>query len=107
MGWLDKLKALINIEVNAPIVNITKNSDNLNKDKEYIFDEDTGKLEIFFYNLSEDKQKRLKLILKENVEEGNKLLEKKSSNLLKDLIEFQKTKGEDKKILDFFQNIIP
>jgi hypothetical protein len=107
MGWLDKLKALINIELNAPLINVTKSSDNSNVGKEYMLDEETGELKIIFDNLPEDKQKKLKLILKENVEEGNKLLEDKSSSLLKDLIEFQKTNGEDKKVLDFFQNIIP
>lgn len=107
MGWLDKLKALINIEFNAPIINVTKNSDNSSVDKEYLFDERSGKLEIFIDNLTKEKQKKLKLVLKENFEEENKLLEEKSSSLLKDLVEFQKSKGEDKKVLDFFQNIIP
>jgi len=106
MGWLDKLKALINIEINAPIINVTKDSDNSHADKEYIFDENTGRLDILHNNLSVEKQERLKIILKENVEEGNKLLEKKSSSLLQDLIEFQKNKGDDKKVLDFFKTII-
>jgi len=106
MSWFDKLKALINVELNAPLVNITKNSDNNSLDNEYAFDEENGRLEIFFNRLSNEKQKRLKLILKENFEEENKLLENKSSMLLKELIEFQKTKGEDKGVLDFFKNII-
>jgi len=108
MGWLDKFKALFNIELNAPLVNITKNSGNKTKvDKEYLYDEESGKLDIFLDNLPEDKRKKLDTILKENVEEGNKFLEKESSNLLKDLCNFQQTKGEDKKVLDFFENIIP
>lgn len=107
MGWLDKLKALINIELNAPLINVTRNSDNSDVDKEYIFDDDTGKLDIIFDNLPEEKQKKLKQILKEKYEQDNKILEEKSSSLLQDLVEFQKTKGEDKKVLDFFQSIIP
>ena len=67
----DKLKALINIEFNAPIINVTKNSDNSSVDKEYLFDERSGKLEIFIDNLTKEKQKKLKLVLKENFEESN------------------------------------
>ncbi len=108
MGWFDKFKALFNIELNAPLINITRDSDNKNKvDKEFLYDEKSGKLDVFLDNLSEDKRKKLNEILKENVGEGNKFLEKKSSSLLRDLCNFQQTKGEDKKVLDFFENIIP
>ena len=108
MGWLDKLKALFNIEFNAPFINITKNSNNKNKiEEEYIFDEKEKKLKILFDNLPKEKQNKLKQILKEKYKQDDKLLEETSSSLLQDLVEFQKTKGEDKKILDFFQNIIP
>jgi len=49
----------------------------------------------------------LKPILKENIQGGNKFLEVKSSSLLKDLLDFQKNKGDDQKVLDFFEKIIP
>ncbi|MBU2577081.1 MAG: hypothetical protein KKF50_05165 [Nanoarchaeota archaeon] len=105
MAWLDKLKALFNFELNAPLINITKNSGNSNLGKEYV---NSGeKIDILFDNLSKEKQEKLKLILKEKVEEGSKLLEEKSFGLLRELINFQRTKGEDKKVLDFFQNLIP
>ena len=49
----------------------------------------------------------MKPILKENIQGGNKFLEVKSSSLLKDLLDFQKNKGDDQKVLDFFEKIIP
>lgn len=107
MGWLDELKALVNIEINAPFINITKNSDNSNPGEEYIYDEEKGKIDVLYDNLSPDKKDKIKLILKKNVEEGNKLLELKSSGLLKELTEFQRNKGTDQKVLDFFEDIIP
>lgn len=108
MGWFDKFKALFNIELNAPLINITKNSENNTKvDNEYQYDEDSGKLNVFLDNLSPEKKEKLISIIQESVDDGNKFLEEKSSSLLKDLCSFQKNKGNDQKVLDFFENIIP
>ena len=107
MGWFDKFKSLFSIEVNAPLINITKNSSNQSKiDKEYVYDKDNNKIDVFLDNLPEEKQKKLKSILKENIDEGNKFLEEKTSFLLNDLYAFQKDKGDDEKLLDFFEPII-
>jgi hypothetical protein len=107
MGWLDKFKALFNIEINAPLINITKSSNNKTDiDEEYSYDKDTGKLKVYRENLSEEKKNELDLIIKESVQEGNKFLEKESLNLLKDLCNFQKNKGNDKKVLGFFHEAI-
>ena len=107
MGWLDKLKALVNFELNAPFINITKSSDNSVVDKEYLYDREKDKIDIFLNKLPEEKRKQLKLILKESIKEGDKFLEEKASSLFEDICNFQKNKGEDKKILDFFEQIIP
>jgi hypothetical protein len=105
MGWFDKVKALFNIEINAPFINITKNSDNTSIDKESVID-DEDRVNIYWDNLSNGKKDELKKIIKESVDEGNLFLEKKSSSLLKDLIDFQKNKGDDKRVLEFFEDAI-
>lgn len=109
MGWFDKLKALLNIEVNSPLVsvNVTKNSDNKVTEKESFYDDEGKKLYINYDKLTEQKKKELSQILKDKVESGGEILEKDTSTLLQKLKEYQKNKGDDKKILDFFSAIIP
>ena len=109
MSWFDKLKALFSIEVNSPLlsVNITKNSGNISGNKEYIYDKEKGEIKVFYDKLNEDKKNKIKPIIKEGFNEENKILETNSFCLLKDLYEYQKSKNEDKKILNFFQSIIP
>jgi hypothetical protein len=108
MSWFDKLTSLFNVEINSPLVsvNITRNSDNNVKEKEYFFDKDKRKLSINIDKLSEDKKKSLAKIFKDKVESGGEILEDKTYCLLKDLYEYQKSKNEDKKVLDFFFPLI-
>lgn len=109
MSLLDKLKALFNFEWKAPLINIniTNNSNNQEKsEKEYEKNEEKGNLDIYLDNLEDTKKKKLKEIVKEHVQEGNKFLEKNSSLLFKELCEFQKSKDNDKKVLDFFKNVL-
>lgn len=109
MGWFDKLKAIFNFELNSPLisVNVTRNSDNQVKDKEYFVDEENKRLIINYDKLSEDKKKNLGKVFKDKVESGGEVLEKNTLILLNELYNYQKIKGEDKKILDFFTPIIP
>lgn len=86
---------------------ITKNSNNQSGfQREYKRDEERGKLIIYLDELDEEKKEKLKIILKDYVAEGNKFLEEKSSKLFNELCEFQKHKGDDGRVLDFFSNIL-
>jgi len=108
MGWLDKLKAIFSLEINSPLVNIniTRNSDNRVKGKEHFFDEEKKELLINYDELDDEKRRNLGNILKDKVGGGGKVLEKKTLILLNELYDYQKNKGDDKKILDFFFPII-
>ena len=106
MAWFDKIKGLINFEWNSPLVNIniTKNSHNLNK-KEFVYDENEGRLDILLDNLSVEKRDKIKEIVKENIQEGNAFLESNTLKLLYKLNNF-KNKKEYDSVLAFFKNII-
>jgi len=56
--------------------------------------------------LSEEKKKDLANIFKDRVESGGEILEENTHILLEDLYNYQKLKGDDKKVLDFFSQII-
>lgn len=109
MSWFDKLKALFNLEINSPLVSviITRNSGNISRDKEYVYDKEKDEIKIFHDNLSQEKKYKLEPIMKESFIEDNKFLETKANSLLKDLYAYQKSKDEDKRILEFFHPIIP
>ncbi|MBS3076837.1 hypothetical protein J4233_01050 [Candidatus Pacearchaeota archaeon] len=109
MSWLDKLKALFNIEVNSPLINInvTRNSDNSLRGKGYSIDEEKQRLYVNYDGLPEEKKKKLAEIFRDRVESGGEVFEDKTYILLKDLYDYQKNKGEDKKVLDFFAPLIP
>ncbi|MEK6926981.1 MAG: hypothetical protein AABX11_00970 [Nanoarchaeota archaeon] len=106
MTWLDKLKGIINFEWNSPLfnINITKNSHN-SDNKEYFYDKNEGRLDIFLDGLSIDKREKIKEIVKENISAGNTFLERNTSKLLYRLNDF-KNKKEYNSILEFFKNII-
>jgi|SRR3989344_3292957 len=109
MGWFDKLKALFNLEINSPLinVNITRNSDNNVRGKEHFFDKEKKRLHINYDELSEEKKKDLAKIFRDKIDSGSEIFEDKTYILLKDLYDYQKSRGEDKKILDFFFPVIP
>lgn len=107
--WLDKLKALINFELNAPLIaiNWNKNSNNqIKNENEYHYDEKKKKLEIYLDNLSEEKKDKIAPIFKDYIADGNKLLEAKTSSLLKKLYKYNKDKNFWP-LLKFFKPIIP
>ncbi|MBS3076375.1 hypothetical protein J4481_01380 [Candidatus Pacearchaeota archaeon] len=109
MAWFDKLKALFNFELNSPLisVNVTKNSDNAFQDREFVLDENKGQLIINYDKLNLDKKQKLRQIFRDKVEGGGEIFEINSFKLLSELYNYQKSKGEDKKILDFFSSLIP
>lgn len=109
MGWFDKLKALINIEFNKPLinVNVTRNSDNNLQKKKYIYDSEKKQLNLHYDLLSNEEKTTVAEVFRERLEEGKQILENKTSNLLEELLFFQKNKGTNEKILEFFKPIIP
>lgn len=105
--WFRKLKNLIKIDIdfsNLININITKSSSN-NPDI-YNHDEANKNLNIYLDKFSQDKKQELKDILKDYIQEGNKLLEKDTSKLLNNLYDYNK-ENPDKAILEFFKSIIP
>ena len=109
MSWFDKLKALFNLEINSPLlsINFTRNSDNKVTGKESLYDEDDKKLYINSDKLSETKKEQFAQILKDKVNSGGEVLERGTFDLLNNLLEYHKNKGDDKKVLEFFVPIIP
>jgi len=111
MSFLDKLKALFNIELNAPLinyVNIRENSNNQQNSKDgFYHDKDNGKVELYLDTLPTDKKQGVKEIVKEYIGEGNKLLEENTLKLLYKLHVYNKEKKEDAQVLNFFKPIIP
>lgn len=107
MGFLDKLKAIFNLEVNCPLIsiNITKNSNNINK-KEGFYDRTKGELDLYLDNIDEEKKKKIKEAIKESIEEGNQVLEINTSELLYQLYKYNK-ENKNNQILNFFKPIIP
>lgn len=108
-SFLKKLKSLISVEFNSPLVaiNINKNSNNNVKVAEGLYyDKDKKILDIDLNRLPEEKKKVAKEVIKDYIEEGNKLLELKTNNCLESLYKYNK-KNPNKAILDFFKPIIP
>lgn len=109
MKFLEKLKALINLEINSPIfsINITKNSNNpTTETKGFLYDKKDGKLELYLEETQEDKKEELKKIIKECLEGENKLLEVETSKLLHKLYKYNR-KNKNLQLLNFFRPIIP
>lgn len=106
MSWLDRLKGIVNIELNAPLINITRNSDNRVSDKDYFQDPESKELFINFDRLPPEKQAELSEVFNDALEEGEEIYETETKMLLEDLYSYQKSKDGDNKILDFFRDII-
>jgi hypothetical protein len=108
-GFLKKLKSLINIEFHSPIiaVNINKNSNNNVEVSEGLYyDKDKKILDIDLNKLPDEKKNIVGELVKGYIEDGDKLLELKTNNLLESLYQYNK-KNPNKAILDFFKPIIP
>ncbi|MCK4730280.1 MAG: hypothetical protein KAT28_03090 [Candidatus Aenigmarchaeota archaeon] len=107
MNWFDKLKKLIHIEINSPIININiiKDSDNSTIGK-YDYDETKEKLNLYLDKLDDKTKEQLNPIFQEYLGEGNKLLENETSELLYSLYRYNK-ETKNRPILNFFKPIIP
>lgn len=118
MAWFDKLKALLNIEVNKELININlkdlihiefknKSDNKIKSDNEFEYTEAERKLEILLDNLTSERREQLKPIIKEAIEADYKLLEEETANLLDKLYKYNSDPGEDAQIKRFFEGIIP
>lgn len=106
MAWLDKLKTLVNVDINSPIISINFNSNSNNRNTPSTsYDPKEKKLEIYIDSLEPDKRKKLEPIIKEYIEEGNKLLEKETSRLLYRLYKYNE-ENRNSPILSFFKPIV-
>ena len=111
MGWLDKLKGLFKVNINAPLinVNITSKSNNIIKTK-YSYDSEKKALDIFLNELEPEETKELDKIMpqiiEEYLQEENLLLLNESKDLLEKLYNYNKN-TTDKQILTFFKPLIP
>lgn len=107
MSLLEKLKAVFNIELKKPIININISNNSNNVTKNYIYNEAERNLTINYNQLADSEKLEIKKLYVEKVEKGGKILERETSCLLDDLYTYQRSKSEDKKTLDFFKTIIP
>jgi len=106
MSWLDKLKAIFNIELNSPLIsiNITKNSNNKNCTEGYAYDKEN--LKVFWDELPSEKKQEFSKTIKEYIADGNKLLETETAEVLHNLYKYN-AESKNQQILNFFKPIIP
>ena len=92
-----------------PLINIKINSGNVtDSNKEYRYNERENKLEIFLDNMSHERKEELKPIIIEAIDVDKKqLLEETVAECLNRIREYNKSPGEDKRIKNFFKDIIP
>lgn len=110
MAFLEKLSHIFGIEINSPIISVNVNSHNQskdpNKEKEFLFDSESGEFEILMDNISEDKKELLSEALKESIDkEDTKVFEKETWKLLEGLKKFERSNA-DKQLINFFKPII-
>lgn len=106
--WFEKLKDIINIKIdkiNFSLVNINYTDNSTNK-KAHHFDQKTQTLEISLDKLDAKQFEALKVLNKENIQNGGYVLEKESSTLLDKLYSFNEDENEYRKHLNFFKGII-
>lgn len=108
--WLERLKNLIQIEVKGPIINInvtnSGNRTNCNNENIAKYDENEKRVEIYRDALNEKEIMELGIILKDYIQDGNQLLQKDTSNLLDNVLQYKKN-NTDSQIINFFKDIIP
>jgi hypothetical protein len=108
-GWFSKLKALFNLEFNSPIVQVNLTRGSHNKTQlcpGLLYDEENRLLDIDLEKIPRDKVKHIRTILRESIDEGNRLLTFEANNLLERLYDYNK-KNPDGAILNFFKPILP
>lgn len=106
VDWLNKLKALFNIEINSPLITVHITKDSNNQQKEYLYDKNKKKLEVFLNKLPKEKESEIKSVVQNYLEEKNKLLEINTTKLLHNLYKYNEN-NENKQILNFFEQIVP
>ncbi|MFH1751382.1 MAG: hypothetical protein ABH821_00355 [archaeon] len=111
MNWLNKLKHLVKNEFNfnAPIFDNRKIiilNDSFNTKSKIFPNKEDKETYLNIASLNERQKKAFKQILQEYLEEGNKLLQSDTANLLESLYKHSKEKN-DQQILKFFKEVIP
>jgi hypothetical protein len=107
MSFLDKLKNLIEAKLNIKLNNVSLININIVRGEEsqaVKHNPDLNQYIIDVSKLSQNEYQEISNISKEYIENGNLLLEKKSSDLLKELYIFKQTQNST---LEFFRDIIP
>lgn len=107
-SWFEKLEKLVSINLKVDLSNFVNFHLTVNQktDLPYIYNAEKKIVEINLNKIPAESRSELPVIVKEYVEEGNRLLEKESSELLNKLYEYT-TQNPDGAILDFFRLIIP
>ena len=110
MGWFDKLKHFIKVDIklNAPIfcINYNKDLKHINLEGGHYYDKERKILHLNPENLPKEIQEILSKTTKQFIEEGNRLLENKTDDLLDKLYSYNK-ENPDNAVLSFFNGIIP
>jgi len=113
MGWLDKLKEIIKVDIKGPLIDIhdiqlTNNSNNrlVKVEKTAVWDEQEKTLYVNLEKLDPQKKQQLKEAIHGYLDEGTRLLEVKTAFLFEDLCRFTKDKA-NQQILNFFAPTIP
>jgi len=109
MGWLEKLKAIFNIEINKPLINIDFSREIRieTPDTAWKIEEtkDGATLLINPDKLTPQQKESLRQIAKE-LPVGKRILKRETNDLLNKIYEYNKNDEEDRKILDFFRGVI-
>lgn len=117
LTFLDKLKEFVKVELNwnAPLIDNRKviivndsykqNSEN-KKSTSLIRSDENDNLFLDISKLNNEQKEKLKLIVPEYLQEGSKLLQLETANLLENLYSYNRN-NTDKQILEFFKCIVP
>ncbi len=110
MGWLDKLKSLINIEFHQPLisVNIVKDSHNEGGSRNHEVSSE-GVLSLNIDRLTPEQRAGLRSVLGSYADEGNLLLGEKPAEVFTDIKQIEELEAvkNGRKLLLFFEGIIP
>lgn len=109
MRILEKFKALFYIPFNKSLIDIKINTGNIFvSNKEYKYNEEESKLEIFLNNMSSKRKEELIKLILESIEVDDKRLFKEGTiRSLNSIREYNESHGKDRQIKNFFKNIIP
>jgi hypothetical protein len=106
VAWLEKLKALLNIDIKESLVNVNINV-NSNNTKIVEYHEAERKLDINVNNIPPEKFEQMKPIVREYIGDDKRFLDDKTCRLLDELQKYaQESGGDDNKVRKFFENIM-